>query len=246
MVGCIERIDPDLLNMDGTMETVLSSWLGLVVLGIASVLEFVGNCVPVVDEIIDSVMSFVIPFMSVIGSMSTFGLFSQFEGEGDAADQGNRMLGMDGSGALLFFQIILVVCGVGLALALHLFKMLVRLMGEGCLTGLLTALEVMWTFCVVTVVIFIKPIAIVVAVVLFWVAALGIKRKFYDKKKEEAAITLEDDDVVVVEEGYVTMEEGGDTKGGEKRSSSPVVKEEGDVVVIDHKTDYAAMDDSKA
>jgi len=241
MVGCIERINPDLLNMDGTMENLLSSWPGLVVLGVASVLEFVGNCVPVLDQIIDSAMAFVVPIMSVMGSLSTFGLFNQLE-QADASNEGNRMLGMDGSRVLLFFQVILVICGVMLALSLHLFKMLVRLLGEGCLTGLLTAMEVTWTFCVITVVIFIQPIAIVVAVLLCWFAALGIKRKFFNKKKEEAAITLEeDDDVVIVDEGYVKME--AEDKKGEKRSVSPITKDEDDVVVIEQGEGYASMDE---
>lgn len=234
MVGCLERINPDLLHMDGTMESLLSSWPGLIALGIASCLEFIGNCVPILDQVIDSAMTFIIPIMSVAGSLSTFGLFSQLESE--TSDQGNRMLGMDGSGLIVFFQVILVICGIGLALALHLFKMFVRLLGEGCLTGLLSALEVMWTFCVVTVVIFIQPIAIVVAVCLCWAAALGIKRKFIDKKEEEEAEKLsEDDDVVIVEEGYVQME-------GEKRPVSPVSKDEDDVVIIEQGKGYSSMD----
>lgn len=132
--------------MDGTIEALLSSWPSLIVLGIASVLEFVGNCVPVLDEIIDSVMTFVIPFMSVVGSLSTFGLFNQFTGDTSTGDDGAQRMLEGGSGALVFFQIILVICGIGLALCLHLFKMFVRLLGEGCLTGLLTAMEVTWTF----------------------------------------------------------------------------------------------------
>lgn len=244
LVGCIERINPELLNMEGTMEDLLSSWPSIVVLGIFTILEFIGNCVPVLDQVIDSIMAFVIPIFSVLGSLSTFGLFNEFTSDSSSSSGGDgRMLAADGSGALVFFQVILVICGVGLALCLHLFKMLVRLLGEGCLTGLLTAMEVTWTFCVITVVIFIKPIAIIVAVVLLWAAALAIKRKFYDKKKE-AAITLDEDaDVVVVEEGYVSMEAGEGNKGGEDRPISPIVKEEDDIVVIEQKSkDYKSME----
>ena len=239
LVGCIEKADPDLLNMEGTIEDLLSSWPSLIILGIATVLEFVGNCVPVLDQIIDSAMAFVVPIMSILGSLSTFGLFSQFT----ASDQENRQLGGAGSGVLIFFQVILVLCGIVLALSLHFFKMLVRLLGEGCLTGLLTALEVMWTCCVITVVIFIKPVAIVVAALLCFAAVHAIKKKWFGKKDEE------DDDVVVVEavveEGYVKMAGGEDSKkeDAEKRPVSPVVKEEGDVVVIEQGKGYASMDE---
>jgi Domain of unknown function (DUF4126) len=198
LVGCIGKIDPTLLNMEGTtMETLLSSWLSLIVLGVFSVLEFVSMCVPIVDQIVDSIMMFVIPFMSVIGSLSTFGLFNN-----QVADQENRQLDV-ASGALLFFQIIIVLSGIGLALLLHLFKMFVRLLGEGCLTGVMTCLEVTWTFFAITVVIFIRPIAIIVAVWLIFCAGYTIKRKFLDKSDEEQPqnVTV---DVETAE--YVVME----------------------------------------
>lgn len=245
LMGCIERYDPDLVNMEGTMEALLSSWPGLIVLGVASVLEFVGNCVPVLDQIIDSAMAFVVPIMSVLGSLSTFGLFDQLVASDSAADQGNRELEGAGSGVLIFFQIILVISGVVLALSLHLFKMFIRLLGEGCLTGLITAMEVTWTFCVVTLVIFIQPVAIVVAVFLCF-AAVHAARKHYKKKKkerqEEEDGVIVEEDVVVVEEGYVKMGEQ-DKKDG--RPVSPVTKEDGDVVVIEQGKGYKSMDASK-
>lgn len=197
LVGCIGKMDPTLLNMEGTtMETLLSSWLSLIVLGIFTVLEFVSMCVPVVDQIVDSIMTFVIPIMSVLGSLSTFGLFNQI------ADEENRQLGV-ASGALVFFQIIIVLTGIGLALLLHLFKMIVRLFGEGCLTGVMTCLEVTWTFFAITVVIFIRPIAIVVAAWLLFCAGYTIKRKFLDKNDEEqpqnATVDVETSEYVVME-----------------------------------------------
>jgi hypothetical protein len=60
LVGLIERADDELLNMNGTMERVLSSYGALFVLGILTLLEFIGKCVPVVDELIDSVEVFVV------------------------------------------------------------------------------------------------------------------------------------------------------------------------------------------
>lgn len=119
-------------------------------------------------------------------------------------------------------------------------------MGEGCCTGFMTVVEVMWTFSAVFLVIFIQPIAIVVAVFLCVFAALAVKRKFYDKKKqqqEEEDGVIVEADVAVVEEGYVKMEGEQDKKDG--RPVSPVTKEEGDVVVIEQGKGYKSMDDSK-
>jgi hypothetical protein len=197
LVGGIENMNPDLLNMEGKMEDLLASWPSLIVLGILTVLEFVSMCVPVLDQIVDTVMTFVIPIMSVLGSMSTFGLFNQM------ADQENRELGV-GSSALLFFQIMIVLCGIGLALLLHLFKMIIRLFGEGCLTGVMTCLEVTWTFFAITMVIFIRPIAIVVAAWLLFCAGFAVKKKFMDKDDEEqpaanATVDAETGEYVVME-----------------------------------------------
>jgi hypothetical protein len=76
LVGIIKKSNPDLLAMGESMENLIASWPGLIFLGIMTVLEFVAKCVPVFDEAMDSVMLFIIPFMSVLGTLSTFGLYS--------------------------------------------------------------------------------------------------------------------------------------------------------------------------
>ena len=73
IVGIVERSDPELLNMDKTVEKIVASDGGLAVLALATVAEFVALCIPVVDEFVDSAMTFVIPFLSVLGSIATFG-----------------------------------------------------------------------------------------------------------------------------------------------------------------------------
>lgn len=188
IVGSIEKYDPDLLHMDGTVETLLSSWFSLIVLGFLSILEFVSMCIPVVDEMVDSIMTFVIPIMSVLGSMSTFGLLHAVgdlsDGEVDVDVQGNRHLSA-ASGALTALQVLLVIWGIGLALCLHLVKMFVRLIGEGCLTQCLAIVEATWSVSMLTFVIFIKEIAIVVSAIFMLSAAYVIKRRFVDKKDDK-------------------------------------------------------------
>lgn len=127
IVGVLEKVDPTLLNMDGTIEWILSSWFSIVILGILTILEFVGKCVPVIDTIIDSAMTVVVPIFSILGSLSTFGLLNAANGEVDT-DQGRRQLSI-ASGALIFLQIVVLGVGVILALSMHAVKMLVRLIG---------------------------------------------------------------------------------------------------------------------
>ena len=57
ITGFIERMDPDLLAMEGWTEKVLASWWSLAVFGVLTVLEFIGKCVPIIDEIIDEASS---------------------------------------------------------------------------------------------------------------------------------------------------------------------------------------------
>eukprot|EP00545_Synedropsis_sp_CCMP1620_P003365 CAMPEP_0119007070 /NCGR_PEP_ID=MMETSP1176-20130426/2748_1 /TAXON_ID=265551 /ORGANISM="Synedropsis recta cf, Strain CCMP1620" /LENGTH=261 /DNA_ID=CAMNT_0006959133 /DNA_START=39 /DNA_END=824 /DNA_ORIENTATION=- len=225
MVGLIERVDEGALNMGGTIETLLSSWPSLVLLGIMTVLEFVSMCVPVVDEIVDSIMIFIIPVISTVGSMSTFGLMTQ-----SAADGDHRELSA-ASGALILFQVCVVGVGIILALAIHALKMLVRLIGEGWLTNCLAVLEATWIVTTITMAIFIRQIAILVAITICCAAVFSIKRNYLDKrnKNDQALADQEhpqgvamgaaegdaDDDYVKVEdtpEATVIAIESGDVK----------------------------------
>lgn len=196
VVGVIEKSDPTLLYMDGWVEKVIASWPGLVVFGILTVLEFVGKCVPVVDEIIDSAMAFVVPIFSVMGSLASHGLFtapaSASEGphESDNGDGSRRRLEggeeNNGNGFLIFLQVILSTIGIFLALLVHLCKMLLRLMGEGCCTCCITISEITWVLVSVTICIFIVPIAIGAAILLGIAAGFGFKSWWEKRQKKKA------------------------------------------------------------
>jgi Domain of unknown function (DUF4126) len=137
LVGVLEKVDPTLLQMDGTIEWVLSSWISIVLLGILTCLELIGKCVPVIDTIIDSAMTVVVPVFSVLGSLSTFGLLHVAANGGDSTgdeydndnDGGGRRRLSIASGALIVLQIVVLGVGVVLALSMHAVKMLVRLIG---------------------------------------------------------------------------------------------------------------------
>ena len=73
IVGVIEKADPSLLAMEGWVEKIVASWPAIVIFGILTILEFVGKCVPVIDAVIDSAMTFVVPIFSILGSMSAWG-----------------------------------------------------------------------------------------------------------------------------------------------------------------------------
>ena len=221
IVGLMSKIHPDLLNAG---DSLLSSWPSLVGLSTVTVLEFIGKCVPVVDEIVDSVMTFVLPVMSTVGSLSTFGLFhSANSGGSDSTDENNRELGVV-SGALVFFQIFVVLFGIVLAFSVHGLKMLLRIIGVGWLTNILTILETMWVITSITVALFIRPIAIVIAALICCGALFSVKRTFLDKNHPAATgdnqaslagnahAPEEDDDYVKIEEAHVIAVESSTLK----------------------------------
>lgn len=221
LVGAIERFDPNALNMGGSIEALLSSWPSLVLLAIMTVLEFVSMCIPVVDEVVDSIMIFLVPLMSTLGSMSTFGLFEQTATDGDHRDLSVA------SGALIFFQVCVVGIGIILALAIHALKMLVRLIGEGWLTNCLTVIETTWIVTTIIMSIFIRQIAILVAITICCAAMFSIKRNYIDKRQNDDAPLAdqehpqgvamaqveEDDDYVKIEDPpeatVIAIESGG-------------------------------------
>jgi len=187
LVGVIERCNPNLLNMSGLVEAIVASWPGIFLLGSGTILELVSKCVPVVDEIMDMIMTFVIPVMSVLGSLSTFGLFTMPDFESiqanDDGSGGERKLVVGTSGLLIFFQVMIVIIGIGLALSMHMVKMVVRLIGQGWLTNCLAVVEASWCVITITLAIFIRPIAIFIAVCIFVVGAYNIKRKVFENRK---------------------------------------------------------------
>lgn len=88
------------------------------------------------------------------------------------------------NGISTFVRVILVFIGAILALSIHFCKMLIRLLGEGCLTWLITIIEVTTVFFSVLLSIFIRQFAIFVAVVFVFAAVYNGKKR-YDKRKEE-------------------------------------------------------------
>ena len=184
LVGVLEKANPDLLNMGGSIEAILSSWPSLIVLVALTVLELVGKCIPVVDEIIDSAMAFILPIMSTLGSLSTFGLFhvSNNNSSSSEDDGSHRDLGV-ASGALIGFQIVVVLIGIVLAFSVHALKMTIRFLGTGWLTNCLTVLETLWIVTTITVAVFIRPIAIFIAVCICSGAVFSIKRNLIDKRR---------------------------------------------------------------
>jgi hypothetical protein len=191
VVALLERSDPDLLNMQGKLEEYLASDAGIAILSIVTVLEFLSMCIPVVDEMVDSGMTFVIPIISAIASASTFGLFlpsgnngSGGGGEEDEEEAAGRLLqGVSWIGPL---QVFLMIVGIVLALSIHFFKMIVRLIGEGWLTGCLTIMETIWTISTIFIVLYIQSVAIVLAIVIGLAAGYGLYRLVLRIRKRRA------------------------------------------------------------
>ena len=206
LVGCIEVTNPDLLTMSPRMENLISSWWTIAALGAMTVLEFSAKCIPFVDECIDSIIIWIVPVMSVLGTISTFGVyhFPTIETDDDEDVGGYYDNNGGGGGAEQYYfdqagfddnddddarrrltlivtlsnqsitQIVVLTIGIGLAVSVHMFKMLVRVFGETWLTKILTILET--CFCVFTVIlaVLIKETAMIVAGFFFFIAGYNL------------------------------------------------------------------------
>merc|ERR1719463_582940 len=93
-------INPELLNMGSTMEIVLASWWSIGILGVLTLVETIGKCIPAIDELIDSAEVFIVPVISVLASLATMGLLPVPGGSDADAGQGQSIdvLGLIGGG----------------------------------------------------------------------------------------------------------------------------------------------------
>jgi len=165
LLGLIEIGNPELLNMGETMEAMLASWWSIGILGILTLGETVGKCIPVIDELIDSAEVFVIPVMSIFASLATLGMLPIPGGSSNvdvAQGQSLDVLGMFGDGGgdyrllqeddtvvvaieddrndfgegfITFTKVFLVIVGIGLSLLIHFCKMLLRVSSLMCSGG---------------------------------------------------------------------------------------------------------------
>jgi Domain of unknown function (DUF4126) len=174
------------------------SWFSIGILSILTILEIVGKCIPAVDELIDSVEVFVVPVLSAFATLGTMGVFDlivknggNVEDNGDVvpADDAERMLGEAGETFLTFWKVVLVLWGIGLALLIHFFKMIIRISGlvccMGCCQPCITIIEITCVCCGVVFAIFIRQIAVILCVIFLLAAAYTIKVKCFTKKEEE-------------------------------------------------------------
>ena len=163
-MGTIERSNPDLLDISSLIEEGISSTPSPVILGIFSVVEMVGHCIPVVYELMDSDVTFIVPIISLIESLSTFGVYMEININKSEDIQSRRLfLDVVVSGFILILQASILIPGVGLALRMHLFKMLLQLTREAWLTQILTIMELFYCITTILLVIYIRPVALITA-----------------------------------------------------------------------------------
>mmetsp|Transcript_9837 Transcript_9837/g.14753 ORF Transcript_9837/g.14753 Transcript_9837/m.14753 type:complete len:255 (-) Transcript_9837:287-1051(-) len=200
LVGLIEQLSSDSKHIiPDDLKSFVSNYEALAFWGIMSILEVVAKCVPVIDEIVDSVEVFIVPVLSILGTFSTFGLYdidesssSSKNSRGLEEDEGDND-SSSGSGiaqsAVRVVQIMMVAIGVGLALSIHLFKMLVRVLGEGWLTQILTVCEVIFCVTSISIAMFVQGFAIFMACVFIAVSVHSGRKKWkeYQEKQKEKA-----------------------------------------------------------
>lgn len=234
LLGLIELIKPELLNMGPTMERLLASGWSMCILGALAVAELVAKCVPALDEMVDSAETFVVPVISILSTMATMGLLpgagESYDAQDDVGqgtsidaigmfdrDEDYRYLQYDegvienggggfSEGFMSFTKVSLVIIGMGLALSVHIFKMIVRVSSlvcsGGCCQPCITILEYTTVIVGVILAIVLPAFAIIACIVLVGIALYVIRLKCGKKK-----------------------EEGDDETGGNERKSSGETKE---------------------
>jgi hypothetical protein len=215
ILGVIEMVNPELLNMGETMEILLASWWSVVILGVLAIVELVGKCIPAVDEVIDSAEVFVVPLISILATMATMGLLPVPEGSQLDAGQGQNIdaigifdSGGDGfrnlqeendadldqnnfgEGFMTFTKFSLVAIGMGLSLAIHFYKMLVRVSSlvcsGGCCQPCITIMEYVLVVFGVVLAILAPAFAIVACIALLVAAGYIIWVKCCQKKENDS------------------------------------------------------------
>jgi hypothetical protein len=157
---------------------------------------------------------------------------------GDGNSGGERRLMMGVSGALVFLQIVIVFIGIGLAISMHLLKLLVRLIGEGWLTAVLTVLEATWCITTIIIAIFIRPIALFIAALICLGLAFNIKRHLFDGKTLPAVKAQPISNHAAPPQATVHEKEDIEKGGGYKRMDEHShVNKQGD----DHFQNYQAV-----
>lgn len=214
LLGFIEAIKPELLNMGPAMETLLASGWSFFIFGSLAVAELVAKCIPALDEVVDSAETFVVPAISVLSTMATLGLLPGADDHSIQADAGQgvgvdpigmfyrdedyRHLQENGfsEGFMSFTKFSLVVIGMGLALSVHIFKMIVRMSSlvcsGGCCQPCITIVEYTTVIIGVIMAIVLPTFAIVACIVIVGIALYIIGRKCR-KKQEESAEPAETD-----------------------------------------------------
>jgi hypothetical protein len=181
------------------LQSFISSYGAISFWSIMSILEMVGKCIPVVDEMVDSAEVFIVPVMSILGTLSTFGLYDQGNNFDNNNNRRTRMLNNEGgnidnlgssvtTAAIRVVQSLVVILGVGLAISIHFLKMLIRMIGVGWATQALTIVEIVFCVATVCISVFVQKFAIFMAVV-FIVMMVFSMRKQWKKYKDERNAT---------------------------------------------------------
>ncbi len=63
LIGLAGKIQPEYLNLDDTMKWIMTSWPSLCFWCAMTVLETVGKCVPIIDQIMDTAEAFIVPVL---------------------------------------------------------------------------------------------------------------------------------------------------------------------------------------
>lgn len=165
------------LHLDNsTADWLLNKPSSCAVLFIAAVVELFTKCVPALDSIVDSAMTWVVPIVSGLSMLST--MPKEMEEDG-------RRLMEDDSNWMVVAQILFVSFGILLAVVIHLTKLLIRLAGVGWLTSTLTVIETVFVTITTVAAVYIRPLSILFAFLFTLCLLKWVWRKLCKKPRQK-------------------------------------------------------------
>ncbi|GMH97787.1 hypothetical protein TrST_g12657 [Triparma strigata] len=165
------------LGLLGSYNTLVSTTTFQGLSCFAAILELVGKCIPVVDSALDSAQVFIVPIIAAFVCLAT----------GATIEGGGRLLSDDNVYIVTIGKVLFIGFGSFLALAVHVTKMIIRALGVGWLTTVLTVVELLFCTLTLLAVVFFQTAASFVGVVFLFCSLrymLGLAKKEREKEKE--------------------------------------------------------------
>ena len=179
MMSLISSYNGDTLNLNSSYETIITSPTFRGLSALAATMELAGKSIPFVDGALDAAQTFLVPLIAVFVCLAT--------GATDDIEE-RRLEGVESSFYITVLQGLFVAFGALTAVAVHLTKMLIRTIGAGWLTTVLTVFEILFCTFTILAVAYVQTAALLIGFVFFCCflrLVRGAFAKLWEKRKKK-------------------------------------------------------------